>query len=71
MRENQGKDASRRSLAGVAGMIGSALMLAWLKNRPSGSSSSVPVKVTSTEVPALPPDGTTVKSRGLGNAEPS
>src|SRR5258708_35940353 len=55
--------------AGAAGMSGSALMLAWLKNRPSGSPRSVAVEVAPDQGPALPPAGTTEQRLRSGKGE--
>src|SRR5438874_1701406 len=59
------------SSLGGSGTMGVALMPGWLNSRASGASRSVPVEVSSTVEPMLPPAGETVLSRGLGSWLPS
>jgi len=56
---------------GGGGMTGSALMPGWLNSSVCGSSKSVPEKVTSTVVPALPPQGVSVNNFGFGKLFPA
>src|SRR5262245_1104456 len=56
---------------GGGGTMGVALIPAWLKSRALGSSRSWPVQETSTVVPALPPQGERVNSRGPGSRVPT
>src|ERR1700737_2349807 len=57
------------SAGGFGGTTGTALMPAWLKIRAWGSSTSVPLNVTVTVLPALSPLGVMVDSRGLGRRD--
>src|SRR5262249_49581601 len=56
---------------GGGGIIGSALIPGWLNSSFCGSSRSVPVKVTSTVVPALAPHGDRTNNFGFGRLFPA